>query len=219
MAEFLNEQFPIEVEYGASFKHTHAVQIQTTQSGDEFRRLLHPFVRLDYQVSFKQLESWVMDEVISFYQRTNGPFRGFRVKDLADYSTNDYKLAPTSSDMRCIPLNDGGGATATQFQIVRWYGDSNDAYCARRYIKKPVAGTVVASTNSPSHADLVLTTDYTVDYTTGIITTTTARPKNSIYAGCEFDVPCRFDGEPSSGFSGYDVLSVSGISLIEIFNP
>jgi len=218
MAEFLEELLPTLVEYGASFKQSHAVQIQTVQNGDEFRRLMHPFVRLDYQLAFKYLEDYIMENVVTFYQKTNGSFRGFRVRDLADYSTNNFKDTPTSSDMRCICLDDDG-TDGTQFQIVRWYGDSTDPYCSRRLIKKPVVDTVLVSTNYPTEADLVLTTDYTINYTTGIITTTSPRPKNSIFAGCLFDIPCRFDGSPSTSFSSYGQLSATGYHIREIFNP
>lgn len=220
MPTFLEDQFPIAIEYGGSFSQKHAVQIVSTQDGAEYRRLLHPFVKLDYEVSFKNLEDWVMEEVVLFYQRTNGSFRGFRVKDLSDFSTNDFKGTPTNSDMRCVALNASGG-NATQFQLVKWYGDSTDSYCARRYIKKPVSGSVVVSQRSagPVYTPMVLTTDYTIDYTTGIITTVSPEAEDSIYAGCEFDIPCRFEGEPSFAFSQHDVLTATGIKLVEIFNP
>jgi uncharacterized protein (TIGR02217 family) len=220
MSFLLNERFPVEMEYGGSFSHRHAVQINSTQDGGEYRRLLHPFVKTDFEMSFKNLEDWVMDEVVDFYQRTNGSFRGFRVKDLSDFTTNNFKDAPTNSDMRCVALNASGG-NATQFQITRWYGDPTDTYCARRYIKKPVSSTVVVSklTAPATYTPLILTTDYTIDYETGIITTVASQPADKIYAGCEFDIPCRFDGEPSFSYTSWDVLTATGIKLIEIFNP
>ena len=231
MPAFLEERFPVHFEYGASFKQKHAVQIQTTQSGAEFRRLLHPFVRLDYQVSFKDIEADIMSEVVSFYQRTNGSYRGFRVRDLADYSTNDFKGVPTSSDMKMIPCDeDGVILSASQIATgythafyVRWYGDQTDTECSRRYLKKindDNHDPVLSYYDGVSiYTDLVIDTDFTVDVDTGIITLAVARTDDDLYGGCEFDIPCRFDDEPNNAFSQYDILTVSGISIIEIFNP
>jgi len=227
MAEFLDELLPANISYGASFKQNHAVQIHSVQNGDEFRRLLHPFVRLDYEFAYENNQQDIIEDVINFYQRTNGSFRAFRVKDTADFSTNNFTGIPTKSDMLCIACDSLGvqlspdATEAYYFKLVRWYGDSADPYCARRIIKKPVAGTVKVSLYDgvSVYTELTVTTDFTVDYSTGIIAMVAPQAPNLIYAGCEFDIPCRFDGAPSFAISDWATIKGNSFRIREVFNP
>ena len=41
----------------------------------------------------------------------------------------------------------------------------------------------------------------------------------SVTAGCEFDIPCRFNSDLSAEFSNLNMLDASGIEIIEILNP
>ncbi len=237
MAQFLNERLPVYVEYGASFKQNHAVQITGVQNGDEYRKLVHPFIKLDYQFAYKQNSQMVLEEVVNFYQKANGSFRTFRVRDWADFSTKDFVKPPTPEDMRCIPCDVNGLEVdvATSFysyaKLIRWYGDFTDPYCARRYIKKPVQGTVrvsklvddvyVEMTEKETDGEMVDDMDFTVDYTTGIIHTFQEFVdfESVIYAGCEFDIPCRFDAAPSFAIQDWSTLQGSSFAIIEVFNP
>lgn len=229
MGQFIEERLPAYVKYGASFKQNHATQITSIQNGDEYRRLLHPFVKLDYQFAYEQNTQRMIDEVITFYQRTNGAFRGFRVKDWADYSTNNFVDTPTPQDMFCIPCTSDGvelapGDFISYAKLVRWYGDYTDPLCARRNIKKPVVGTVRVSlydSVAASFTEIFEGTDFTIDTTTGIIalTTTITDPDISVFAGCEFDIPCRFDGSPSFSLHDFATIQGNSFSIKEIFNP
>lgn len=238
MAEFLNEILPAYVNYGASFKQSHAVQIHGTQNGDEFRRLLHPFVRLDYQFIYEQDTSLILEEVVDFYQKANGSFRSFRVKDFADFSTNNFVDIPTAQDMKCIPCDANGieiDPLTTAFsnaKLIRWYGDQGDIYCARRYLKKPIEGTVRVSTyndidgfveltEKASFGDMVSDSDFIVDYQTGIIETFAefSDGLTTIFAGCEFHVPCRFEGTPSFALQNWSSMQGNAFTIREVFNP
>lgn len=223
---FLDEQLPIYINYGASFKQSHSVSVHSCQNGDEFRRLLHPFVRLDYEISYEQDYDLVIQEVHDFIMRANGNFRAFRLKDLADYSTNNFNETPTRSDQRCVPWSvtaalPDPSVGFSVVQLCRWYGDPDDPYCARRYLRKPVAGSVLVSEfdGVSTYTALVEGVDYTIDMTTGLITLDTPRTTNTIYAGCEFDVPCRFDGNPSVSIQDWATMRTGGLSVREVFNP
>lgn len=230
---FLDEMLPVQVNYGASFKHGHSVTIHSTPGGDEFRKLRHPFVQLDYEVSFKQRKDFVMEEVVNFFYRTNGPFRSFRVRDWADFTTNNFKDDPTSTDMIALcqypawvtlpgPMTQIWGGNL--FQMVRWYGDQQDAYCARRLIRLPIEGTVkVHRTEEDDRGtfdvDLVEGVDFTVDYLSGEISTTEYHAVGSLKFGCVFDIPCRIDGNQHTSISGWDLYNMSGIRIMEVLNP
>lgn len=160
---FLDERFPIDVNYGATFSHIHSVDVTTTVDGSEFRTLNHPYVRLNYDVTYENCLDEAMDAVADLYDRANGKYRAFRVKDLTDYSTNDHRKTPTALDM---PLYRPGASTQI-YQLVRWYGEPTDPECARRVIKKPVSGTVKIANDGVEQVEGV---DYTVDYSTGLVT-------------------------------------------------
>lgn len=239
MAQFLDEILPAYVNYGASFKQSHAVQIHGTQNGDEFRRLLHPLVRLDYQFTYEQDKTLILEEVIDFYQKTNGSFRSFRVKDFSDNTTNNFVDTPTAQDMLCVPCTVAGveiDPVSTPFsyaKLIRWYGDPTDPYCARRYLKKPIQGTVRVSTytsidgyieltEKATSGDMVSDSDFTVDYTTGIIETYkefSDSGETKLYAGCEFHIPCRFEGTPSFALQNWSSIQGSAFAIKEVFNP
>lgn len=287
MAEFLEERLPVCVAYGASAGQQHAVQITKTSGGNEYRRLLHPYVQLSYDVSYALRAREAREQVIALYERANGTFRGFRVKDFKDFTTNAYVDPPTALDQPLLRISDG------VYQLMRWYGDPQDALCARRRLRKPVSGTVklgVGGAVSPA-------AQWSVDNTTGLITLAanksrsitaiskasaavldvgsnsfsvgesvavtgaagmtqingrraliTAKPNStqitvainstaySAYAsggtvqtwpldgeavtgGCEFDVPCRFDGDLDTTLSNLDFIDASGIAIVEILNP
>ena len=85
-----------------------------------------------------------------------------------------------------------------------------------RDITKPVTGTVLIAVDSVLKTE---TTDYTIDYTTGIITfldTKLPLIGEIVTAGYEFDVPCRFDTDQLNiTFDAYSIGSTS-VPIIEV---
>lgn len=168
MGLFLDERLPTEINYGGSYNENHAVSIVTTSGGSEYRSLRHPFVVLSLDITFAREETFVRDKILSLYARANGMFRGFRVKDHKDFTTNKAVKPPTASDMPMIKINDDA------YQMVRWYGDPTDPMCARRIIRKPVAGTIkvgIGGTVYPAPY-------WNVDLTRGVITIAVAKTAN-----------------------------------------
>lgn len=284
---FLNERLSSEFLNGSSWSFRHAAETVTTANGNEYRRLRHPYVEAMLEVDFTQLRQDMLSKVIQFNNKTNGAYRAFRVKNPIDNSTNNYVGVPTFADQPMLKLTGG------QYQLMRWYGDYNDAECARRRIRKPVAGTTIVGVNGAVYSPSL----YTLDETTGIVTfpankqfsitaitkaaaavittsthtfnvgesvhiygvagmtqinglrvtilskTTTTitvdlntlafgtytsggtaytQPDNTreaVTAGCYFDIPMRFDADLSGVFAGGQVITCSGIGLVEVLNP
>ena len=231
MGLFLNEQLPLYVNYGGSFKQTFAIKRQDSQNGDEFRNQIHNKVRLDYNFSYDEDQDIVTSDIIDFYHKVNGEFGVFRVRDWSDFSTNGFTGVPTSSDVQCLPFDPTATGIIDSWKIVRWYdnGTLDETNSARRDILLPVVGTVKLSYTggvSPPY-ELVETTDFTVNYSTGEITIVNlaAAPftpdgpiAGTIFGGCEFDIPCRFNGTPSVAFAYHNGLVVSGANIREVFN-
>jgi uncharacterized protein (TIGR02217 family) len=146
---------------------------------------------------------------IEFFEARRGRLHGFRWKDWADYKSTDPLSAVTAGDVQ-IGVGD---ASATTFQLTKTYSPDFNSYT--RNIKKPVSGTVkIALDGSVKTED----TDYTVDYTTGIVTFSSA-PGSAVVvtAGFEFDVPVRFDqDEIMVNVEQFNAGSVPDIDVLEI---
>lgn len=129
--------------------------------------------------------------LITFYRRIGGVANGFRCMDWWDYATNakGRLWGPNNTEeVACTDQVLGvGDSSTTQFQLRKFYGDSDPIYT--RTIKKPVAGTVLVGLNGVNQ-----TSGWTLDTTTGIITfTSPPSAVDEISWGGEFDVPVHFD--------------------------
>lgn len=283
---FLEERFPENINYGSGFRTSHASRIVPTAGGSEYRSLDHPFVKSSLDVDFTRQRDEIITKIIALNLRANGTFRGFRVKNFLDFTTNNFRDTPTAFDQDMLLVSAG------VYQIMRWYASSADTLAARRRIRKPVSGTVLVGVSG----ELMPASNYSLDNTTGLVTfpanksgtisaitkassavitigthtilvgesvfisgvlgmtqinnqraivlskttstitvdidstlystytsggTVNTRPQSgeSVTAGCQFDIPMRFDADLSGVFVANGVLSVSGVGLVEILNP
>lgn len=156
---FLEEKFPENINYGSGFSNSHSVNLVQTVGGDEYRSLRHPYVTAGLDVDFTRQRDDVIQKIIALNLKANGTYRGFRVKNFIDFSTNNYRDTPTAFDQPMLSLGDG------QYQIMRWYGTPTDPQCARRRIRKPVSGTVLVGVNGEPFDSAL----YSLDITTGIV--------------------------------------------------
>lgn len=164
MPSFLEDRLPIAIDYGSSFGEEYAVEIDTTANGNEYRRLRHNAPRARYDLSFDMREQlWVMDEVVSLFHRVFGRFAGFRVKNLADFSSNGYTGAPAATDQACALVSAG------VYQLQKSYGGAGGTISVGRPIRtvfKPVVGTVVIGVAGASYPSA----QWSVNSTTGRVT-------------------------------------------------
>ncbi|WP_010486945.1 DUF2460 domain-containing protein [Pseudomonas sp. S9] len=156
---FLNERFPENIDYGSGFATKFATTIVTVAVG-EFVSRLHPFLMTSLNVDFLRQREEVLNKIIDLNMRAGGPYKGFRVKNFIDFSSNAYRVAPTPLDQAMLAV--GAGV----YQLVRWYGSSADPECSRRLIKKPVSGSVVVAVGGPTYP----TAQYSVNYNNGLVT-------------------------------------------------
>ncbi|WP_330115603.1 DUF2460 domain-containing protein [Pseudomonas sp. JS3066] len=164
MAMFLEERLTDKIDYGSGFAAAYSNQIVVTAGGDEYRSQRHPFVKATMAIEFEKQTVVVIDDMIDLNHRAGGTLRGFRVLHPVDFSSNNYRDAPTAFD-QALPLVNP--TVPGVYQLMRWYGNSADPACARRRIRKPQAGTVLVAVGGviiPSPAQ------WSVDNTTGIVT-------------------------------------------------
>lgn len=290
MAEFLEERLPVNVRAGASYSDQYAVEITTTASGSEYRRLVHPYPVRVYNVFYTQQTAALWDAIMALYHRAYGMFAGFRVKALDDYTTNARTAAPTATDqlLQVITAN-----SVYQLQVA--YGTGGTPLSIGKPVRtifKPVAGTtkiaigsieqpatawsVVATTGRVTFAanksrsvtgitqaaSAVVTvgahtfavgesvhftgvvgmtqinglrglitavgaTDITVAinstgftaYTSGGTVNTNPQTGETVYGGCEFDIPCRFNSRIDVTALAPSVRETAQIEIIELLNP
>lgn len=197
-----NVRLPTTVEEGAVGGPRCSVIVHEAASGLEHRVDEWDVLRHEWDISYGIRSESDLATVKAFYLARGGKFRAFRFKDW-----NDYTLTT-----QLIGTGDGA---EDAFQIVKTYTDGVQTYT--RTIQLPVSGTLSVTVNAVAKVE---TTDYTVNYSTGVITFGGGDIPGSGHAvrvTGEFDVPVRFDDDllkitaiaPSQG-------RVPSISIIEV---
>lgn len=175
MAFYESPRFPERISYGASGGPMWSTEVVQTISGKEQRTSpwTYPLHRWDVSQGVRTATQFA--ELRAFFLTVRGRLHGWRFKDWTDYTATH---------------TDGlvSGITSTTFQLVKRY--TSGSQTLDRKIVKPIAsGFELKNSGTP----LVLTTDYTLDATTGIVTTVTSKTAANLTWAGEFDVPMRFD--------------------------
>jgi len=172
---FQERQFPPRISFGAVGGPGFSTEVVVVASGREKRNRKWSEMRHAFDVSQAVRTNAEFAELRAFFISVGGKADGFRYKDWADFQT---------------VITDGvvTGITSTTFQLYKRY--TSGATSTDRKITKPIA-TGFVLTNSGT--TLALTTDYTLDSTTGIVTTVTPKTAANLRWSGEFDVPSRFD--------------------------
>lgn len=185
MPSFHEVRFPDDISRGSSGGPERMDDIVTLRSGFEERNAiwensLHSY---DAGIGLREMEDvYVVKE---FFEARRGRLYGFRWKDWSDFKSKGPTESVSPTDQN---IGTGTGALTT-FQLKKTYTSGGETYT--RDIKKPVQGTVKVSVDNIEKLE---TSDWTCDYSTGIITFLSAPALNKVVkAGFEFDVPVRFD--------------------------
>lgn len=164
MSDFLEERLPVNVRMGASYADEYAVEVTQTAGGSEYRRLVHPYPRRVFNVSYTQLTADLWSQVLALYHRAYGIYAGFRVKAIDDYTTNARTGSPTATDQTLAVVTAG---SVYQLQVA--YGSGGTPLgigTPYRTIFKPVAGTTRVAIGSLEQGALM----WSVSTTTGLVT-------------------------------------------------
>jgi len=149
-----------------------------------------------------------MAALTGFFEARRGRLFGFRFRDFADCKScaPGAVLGPLDQAMGA------GDGTRTAFQLVKRYGEGDDA--VERRIVRPVDGTVQIAVDG----EALSVAAFTVDATTGLVTL--AEPPGvgaAVTAGFEFDTPVRFDADRIEvTLESFDAGRVAAVPLIEV---
>ena len=196
--DFEEVRFPTDISYGSSGGPEFSTDVVETFSGYEKRNINWSDARARYNVAHGVKTEVQLNLLVAFFRARKGRGVGFRFKDWSDYSAIGEIIGT------------GDGVT-TQFQLVKSY--TSGSIIEKRDIKKPVAGAISIFID-----DVLQSTGFSVDTTTGIVTFTTAPAAAEIVkADFEFDVPVRFDTDRfTASLDSFGSNSWQDIPLIEI---
>ncbi len=207
-------RFPDDIAFWAKGGPGYNTTVIVVQSGNEQRNANWNTGRAQYNIGNGMRTYAQVAAVIAYFRSVKGKAYGFRFKDFQDF--ND---SINSVGAGVINTNGLGNGTSTG-QLYKNY--VNGALTDQRIIQKPVAATIKIYKNGVLQT---LTTNYTLDSTTGIVTWVGGNPSSAValtWTG-EFDVPVRFDsdtmvggpdGGPTAG--GGEHYSWDNVNLVEI---
>ena len=206
---FHEVRFPTNLSFGASGGPERRTEIVTLANGFEERNTPWQDSRRRYDAGAGLRSLDDIEVLIAFFEARRGQLYGFRWKDWSDYKTCRPSLQVSPVDQE---IGRGDGATRV-FSLKKTYFSGDQTY--GRGITKPVAGSVRAAVADDPKIETI---EFTVDHAAGQITF--AVPPDigvRVTAGCEFDVPVRFDSDRLSAsmatFHAGDVLSVPVIEV------
>jgi uncharacterized protein (TIGR02217 family) len=139
-----------------------------------------------YTIQTALLKQQQLNDLRAFFVCRDGMARGFLMLDMTEFwfSANGSPYTPTGT-----PNQFGtGNGVITQFGLYKRY--SSGGVVRDRRIVKPVSGTITIYNNAVLQVE---SANYTLDYTTGIVTFTAAPANgNALTVTGQFFVPVRF---------------------------
>lgn len=215
---FFECEFPTEIGFAAVGGPGWSTTVNAGFSGYEQRNKNWSVPLAQYKIELTYKDQSYFDKVNSFFWNVGGQADAFRFKDHKDYSATGQAIGT-------------GDGTTTVFQLVKLYTAGSRTFT--RTIKKPIQATVqkfdgTYCANTVKIYDngtlKTLTTDYTVDATTGLVTFATAPASgHAITADFEFHVPVRFNTddmqaqvEPSDVPGGNAKITWANVALMEV---
>lgn len=205
---FHEVRLPARLAFGSTGGVERRTEIVTLGSGFERRSTPWAQGRRRYLIGANLRSLDDMATLTAFFEARRGRLHGFRFRDFADRCSCAPGAAVGALD-QAIGLGDG---TRSVFQLVKRYGDGEDAL--ERPIAKPVAGTVRVAVDG---AELGAGA-FGADPATGAVTLEAPPGVGAVVtAGFEFDVPVRFDADRIEvTMESFDAGRMAAVPLIEI---
>lgn len=169
---FLEIQFPVDIAQGTNGGPVYSTRVITMSSGAEVRIQNWEEAKLKYQIGYTANPT-DMDTIIAFFRNVAGRAYAWRLKDWSDFQATMQTLDNTA------------GGTTLALTKTYVYG----AYSQIRRINKPCNN----GTFHLYHNGVEVTSGFTVDYTTGIVSVSGGVASGTWAWSGEFDVPVRFD--------------------------
>lgn len=165
-----------------------------------------------YSVNTALLTQSQLNALREFFHCRDGMARGFRMKDCTEFwASSDGSFSSPIGTPNQFGTGDG---STTVFGLYKTY--TSGGVTRTRRIVKPVSGSVSIYVNDVLKT---VTTDYTIDYATGIVTfVTPPTDTHTLKWTGRFDVPVRFatDFFDVSANDAASAISYNNLPLLEI---
>ena len=206
---FHEVRYPVGLSIGSSGGPERRTEIVTLVNGFEERNSPWAHSRRRYDAGAGMLSLDDFAALIAFFEARRGQLHGFRWKDWADYKTCLPSQSVSAMDQE-IGVGDG---LTTVFQLRKTYTSGGSAYT--RDLVKPVAGSVKVAVAGVVQT---LPAEFTVEEARGIVTLNLPPALGAVVtAGCEFDVPVRFDTDRiSASIASFQAGEVPAVPVIEV---
>jgi uncharacterized protein (TIGR02217 family) len=199
MAHLNNVRLPEDIAVGAVYGPEFVTEIVQMQSGREKRNQVRRKSLCVGDLSFAPRLAEDYPELLKFFRGVNGRFNSYRFKDYTD-----FECALTEGVVAAID--------STHFQLQKKY--ATGSLYELRDIQQPIASGLVLKY---SGSTLTVTTDYTLDDATGIITISGTHVAGNFTWSGEFDNAVRFDTDKlPTRIDGYRVFTAEGIPIKEV---
>jgi uncharacterized protein (TIGR02217 family) len=206
-SSFHDVLFPTAISFGASGGPERRNEIVSLTSGREKRNARFSQSRHHYDAGTGVRSLADLHEVLVFFEARRGSLHAFRFRDPFDMKSCKPSGTPSAGD-QSIGLGDGAKA---RFKLTKAYGEGPDSY--RRFISRPVAGTLVVAVDGEEVAS-------GFDWSSGeVVLDAVPGPGVRVTAGYEFDVPVRFDTERISiSLTAFKAGQIPSIPLVEVLS-
>ncbi|MBI1172283.1 TIGR02217 family protein [bacterium] len=206
---FHDVRYPTNLSFGSSGGPERRTEIVTLVNGYEERNSPWQDSRRHYDAGSGMRSLDDLETLIAFFEARRGELFAFRWKDWSDFKTCRPSQAVGPQDQQ-IGVGDG---VTTAFQLVKVYRSGEQSYA--RVLTKPVAGTVQVAVNGVAQT---ATSQFVADLATGLVTFNLPPAAGLVVtAGCEFDVPVRFDTDRiSTSLATFQAGQIPAVPVIEV---
>ena len=196
----LGDLFAKDIDYSTS--------IVPADGGEEDRNASWTAARRRWRSDAARLTDELVEKLEMHFHMTRGAWKTFLFKDRADF--NHWQVSTSTA---AIAIGTGDAADLT-FPLVKRYGSGADQ--RSRTITDPISGTVQIYLAGVLQTE---TTDYSIDYETGIVTFTSAPGGGvAVTAKFQFRTRVRFasDRLPLAPVARGRKYLISSVELIEV---
>ena len=197
---FIDSRLPQQIEINAVRRETEPVDIVRTDGGYEVRNIRHAQGLFEYDVSFPPggFDASVTEAVYAMWRASRGGLYAFRFRDW------DSKNNTLTDEV----IGTGDGATTT-FQITQTH--TVGGVSSVRNVTRPVSAFTVMLDGA------VQGSGYSIDYSTGVLTFTTAPALDvEISVSGTYDIPVRFDlSFEATGMASF-LEHIETLTLVEV---
>jgi uncharacterized protein (TIGR02217 family) len=217
---FYRAQLPACYSEGTEAYPVRPVDIVRSASGSPIRRSRRSASYREFRVTFDPRRRNDVHDIISHYEVMQGSLHSFPLRDKFDFKSCRPDETVSALD---ATIGSGDGVTAA-FQLKKQYHrtllDNVTTISTDRTIKVIKTGTLLVAVDGVVKTE---TTQYTVNYDTGIVTFTGGNipaggsPAATVTAGFEFYVPvCYGPQNPVQTLVGLKAGAVASITLYEV---